>query len=128
LALRKQPKTEIDKLLIKELTELIRELRVLMIGPIRQELLSGISDKKKFKKLQKELRAFDDAELTTEQYELAALYSNECRRHGIQGSHTDFLLCAASIKNNCPIFTLDKDFNLYKEHIKINLHVVRKEV
>lgn len=128
LALRKQPKTEIDNLLIKELSELIRELRVLMIGPIRQELLSGIPDEKKFKKLQRELRAFDDAELTTEHFELAALYSNECRRHGIQGSHTVFLLCAVSIKSNCPIFTLDKDFDLYKEHIKIKLHVVRKEV
>jgi len=99
-----------------------------MTGSIRQELLSGIPDKKTFKKLQRKLRAFDDAELTTEHYEMAALYANECRRHGIQGSHRDFLLCAVSIKNNCPIFTLDKDFDRYKEHIKINLHVVRKEV
>ena len=60
LALRKQSKTEADERAVKELTELVRESRVVMIGPIRQEILSGISDEGKFETLRQKLRAFDD--------------------------------------------------------------------
>ena len=127
LALRKKPKNNAEEQIIKELIELIRELRVIMVGPVRQELLTGISDEKKFNQLCQKLQAFDDALLDTETYELAAELSNRCRRHGIQGSHTDFLLCAFSIKNECSIFTLDRDFDLYKKHLKIKFHAIREE-
>ncbi len=126
LALRKKQKNGEDNLIIKELLELIRELRVVMIGPIRQELLSGISDMPKFKQLRQKFRAFDDADLSSEDYETAAEISNECRRHGIQGSHTDFLICAFSMQNKYPVFTLDKDFSLYKKHVRLSLHTVRE--
>ncbi len=126
LAFRKQPKTDADERVIKELSELIRELRVVIIGPVRQELLSGILDEGKFEELRQKLRVLDDEGLGTEDYELAASLSNRCRRHGIQGSHTDFLLCAVSVKNNFPIYTLDKDFERYKKLIPIKLHVERK--
>ena len=63
LALRKRPKTVEENRLVSELTELIGEMRVVMIGPIRQELLSGISDEKAFESLKEKLRAFDDQEL-----------------------------------------------------------------
>ena len=60
--------------------------------------------------------------------EMAAELSNRCRRNGIQGSHTDFLICSFSMNNNCPIFTLDKDFDLYRKHIPLSLHKVRREL
>lgn len=122
LALRKQPKTEADERTVKELGELIRESRVVMIGPIRQEILSGLSDEGKFETLREKLRAFGDEMLTTEHFEVAATFSNRCRRQGIQGSHTDFLLCAVSVKGDYSIFTLDKDFDRYREHLGIRLH------
>jgi len=122
LALRKRPKTVEENRLVSELTELIGEMRVVMIGPIRQELLSGISDKKTFESLKEKLRAFDDQELKTEHFELAAAFSNTCRRAGVQGSHTDSLICAFSALDNCEIFTLDKDFDFYAKHVKINLY------
>ncbi len=122
LALRKQPKTEAEERTVKELTQLVRESRVVMIGLIRQEILSGISDEGKFETLRQKLRAFDDEVLTAEHFELAASFSNRCRRQGIQGSHTDFLLCAVSVKGDCPIFTLDKDFDRYQEHAGVELH------
>jgi predicted nucleic acid-binding protein len=125
LALRKQSKTEADERAVKELTELVRESRVVMIGPIRQEILSGISDEGKFETLRQKLRAFDDEVLTTEHFELAASLSNRCRRQGIQGSHTDFLLCAVSVKGNYPLFTLDKDFDRYREYVGIELYQER---
>lgn len=127
LALRKKQKNEEDNRIVRELQELIRELRVVMIGPIRQELLSGISDSAKFRQLRDKLRAFDDAELNSADYEIAAEVSNTCRRKGIQGSHTDFLICSFSINNKCPVFTLDKDFDLYKRHIVLSLHTIRDE-
>jgi len=125
LALRKQSKTEADERAVKELTELVRESRVVMIGPIRQEILSGISDEGKFETLRQKLRAFDGEVLTTEHFELAASLSNRCRRQGIQGSHTDFLLCAVSVKGNHPIFTLDKDFDRYRGYVGIELYQER---
>jgi predicted nucleic acid-binding protein len=125
LALRKQSKTEADERAVKELTELVRESRVVMIGPIRQEILSGISDEGKFETLRQKLRAFDDEVLTTEHFELAASLSNRCRRQGIQGSHTDFLLCAVSVRGNYPIFTLDKDFDRYRGYVGIELYQER---
>ncbi|MDY6968797.1 MAG: PIN domain nuclease, partial [Spirochaetota bacterium] len=43
-----------------ELKELINESRVAIIGPIRQEILSGISNDKQFKILKEKLQAFED--------------------------------------------------------------------
>lgn len=122
LALKKRPKTNEEEQVVSELSELIREMRVIMIGPIRQELLSGISDEGKFKALKEKFRAFEDKELSTEHFEMAAAFSNKCRQAGVQGSHTDFLICAFSALSNCDIFTLDKDFDLYTKHITIRLH------
>ncbi|MFA6413981.1 MAG: hypothetical protein WCW53_14935, partial [Syntrophales bacterium] len=53
-----------DQSLVQELTELIGEVRVAMIGPIRQELLSGITIKSQFDALKEKLLAFEDIPLT----------------------------------------------------------------
>ncbi len=104
-----------------ELNELIQEYRVQMIGPIRQEILSGIKSQKQFKLLRDHLRSFSDLEIKTQDYETAAQMSNQCRRKGIQGSHTDYLICAVAKRYELAIFTLDNDFELYKRHIPIKL-------
>ncbi len=46
---------------------------------------------------------------------------------GVQGSHTDFLLCAVSYRNNMPLFTTDNDFKHYSENIDISLYTPRKK-
>jgi predicted nucleic acid-binding protein len=122
LALGKSPKTDEEKRVVSELSEIIREMRVIMIGPIRQELLSGISDGGKFEVPKEKLRAFEDKELTTEHFELAAAFCNKCRKAGVQGSHTDFLICAFSAVGGYEIFTLDRDFDPYAKHIEIMRH------
>jgi predicted nucleic acid-binding protein len=49
LALRRSASiSEKEQALINELIELINEVRVALIGPIRQELLSGISNQTQF--------------------------------------------------------------------------------
>ena len=100
MALRRKKTNKDDASIIKELQELIRELRVVMIDPVRQELLSGITDTIKYEELRDRLRAFDDAGLNSGIYEMAAEISNACRKNGIQGSHTDFLICSFSININ----------------------------
>ena len=49
-----------EKTILSNLISLIEELRVVLIGPIRQEILSGISDEMQFSQLKEKLQAFDD--------------------------------------------------------------------
>jgi predicted nucleic acid-binding protein len=102
-------------------TDLIDEFRVVIIGPIRQELLSGISSKAQYELLMKKLRAFEDLPLTTADYETAAGFYNTCKKRGIQGSAIDFLICAAAYNNRLALFTLDKDFTRLAPHTAIRL-------
>ncbi len=128
LALRKKSLTDEETKIVKELKELIHELRVIIIGPIRQELLSGISDETKFMTLKEKLRAFEDTEILSGDYEDAAEIYNECRRNGIQGSQIDYLICSHAKNNNISIFTTDRDFENYQKIIDIKLHKIREEL
>ena len=108
--------TEIDAL-----TSLIRDQRALIIGPIRQEILSGYSDLRKYRIIREKLSYFANAPILDTDYELAAEFSNKCRKKGVQGSHIDFLICAVANRIDIPIFTNDKDFEHYQNIISINL-------
>jgi predicted nucleic acid-binding protein len=107
---------------IDQLTSLIRDQRALIIGPIRQEILSGYSDVRKFKKLREKLSFFENTPIQDIDYESAAELCNQCRKKGVQGSHTDFLICAVAKRIDVPIFTADKDFSHYQKAISIRLH------
>jgi predicted nucleic acid-binding protein len=108
--------------IVNELQRLIQDHRAQMLGPIRQEILSGIRNESQFNKLKKHLESFPDVPAITEDYVTAAKYVNRCRSKGLQGSNTDFLICAMSNRNKFSIFTTDKDFELFSKHIKILLH------
>jgi hypothetical protein len=107
---------------VQELRHIIHDHRVQMIGPIRQEILSGIRSESQFKKLQKHLESFPDLPILTEDYVAAAKLFNRCRSKGIQGSNIDFLICAVAIRNSFSIYTTDKDFEIFSKHIQIVLH------
>jgi len=109
---------------VQELRHIIHGHRVQMIGPIRQEILSGIRSESQFKKLRKHLESFPDLPILTEDYVTAAQFFNHCLSKGIQGSNTDFLICAVAVRNKFSIYTTDKDFELFSEHIQIVLHKV----
>ena len=108
--------TEIDAL-----TSLIRDQRALIIGPIRQEILSGYSDLRKYRIIKEKLSYFANTPILDTDYELAAEFSNNCRKKGVQGSHIDFLICAVANRIGIPIFTNDKDFEHYQNIISIKL-------
>ena len=104
-----------------ELTRLILSRFALLIGPVRQELLSGINDAKMFDRIRSELAAFQDCVLETPDYETAAEFFNRCRGKGVQGSNTDFLICAIAARRKYQIFTTDKDFENYSRILPIKL-------
>jgi len=112
----------------RELAELIREGRVVMVGAIRQELLSGVRGEIPWRKLRDRLRAFSDALLDASDYEEAALCFNRCRAKGVQGGSVDFLLCAVCLRRKLAVFTTDQDFSHYSKVLGVKLHEVRKEL
>lgn len=107
---------------VQELRRIILSHRVQMIGPIRQEILSGIRSESQFKKLREHLQSFPDLALLTEDYVTAAHFFNQCGSKGIQGSNTDFLICAVAVRNKFSIYTTDKDFELFSKYLQISLH------
>jgi predicted nucleic acid-binding protein len=107
---------------VKSLETLIADQRVLIIGAIRQEVLSGYSDLNKFETLKTKLNYFENTPILDEDYITAAKFYNECRQKGVQGSHIDLLICAVAVRLNVQIFTSDKDFGFYQQHLPIKLY------
>lgn len=112
---------EPNKEIIAKLTDIINDGRAVLIGPIKQEILSGIQHKKQFIKLKDILSSFEEINLNSSHFEIAAEFSNVCRTKGIQGSTTDFLICAVSHCEEMCIFTIDKDFENYSKYLPIKL-------
>src|SRR5438105_793744 len=104
------------------LADLIRDGRAQIAGPIRQELLSGMPQAERFRKLRDYLRAFEEPPLESQDFEEAAAMSNHCRARGIAGSPIDFLICAVAHRRTWQIFTLDRDFTLYAKALPVVLY------
>lgn len=117
---RKNPNPEIQK----AMRELLLDLHIIIIGPVRQEVLSGVKANAQFEKLQALLAILPDEEILPEDYVQAARFCNTCRARGVQGSPVDFLLCAVAYRLDVPIFSVDQDFQHYIEHIPVRLYEV----
>lgn len=103
------------------LRRLVEQGRVALIGAIRQEILSGIRDPAVYRRLREVLRAFPDVPLDGAEYERAAECFNACRAAGLQGSNTDFLICAVAQRHRMPILTTDADFTRYAAVLPIRV-------
>lgn len=115
-----------ERLHVAEWTELVQEHRVLLIGPVRQELLSGSRDAHTFERLLAALRAFPDVSLALEDFEEAARAGNICCAAGVAGSTVDFLLCGVALRRGAAIYTTDLDFAAYARHLPLRLHQPRR--
>jgi len=125
LALRRSKQVALSveqQAIVSALADLVRDGRAVMMGAIRQELLCGIKTQAQFGALKSTLTAFDDVALTLQDYEKAAEAFNTCRAHGVQGSNTDFLICAVSINHQLPIFSIDNDFQMYRQWLPVQLY------
>ena len=121
-AYRRKKTVSEDQDIISALKNILDREEEILIGPVRQELLSGISNKILFHELLNKLRGFNNYEVQLADHDLAAEYFNICLNNGIQGSQTDYLICAIGYRYNLQIFTNDKDFNNYKKFLPIKLY------
>jgi len=110
-----------ERLLTRMLYELVQRSQVQLLGPIRQEVLSGIRDDSQFRRIREHLGDFDNVALDSLDYEEAARISIMCRRAGIIGSATDMLICSVAGRYDSEIFTTDRDFLRYGRVVRIRL-------
>lgn len=124
LALRRKPEhlNPLEQRLIETLAELVREGRVQLLGPVRQELLSGIREEAQFRRLRDYFRAFPEHALEAQDYEEAAHMNNRCRVRGVAGSAVDFLICAAAQRRGWMILTTDRNFWNYASVLALRLY------
>jgi predicted nucleic acid-binding protein len=111
LLLRRKSRTTLssdEQFTLSSLYEAIQEGRVAIIGPIRQEVLSGIKDLIQFEKLRSALELFLDEQLLTTHYEEAARLFNICRSRGVECGSTDILICAIAAQKHYGILTYDQ--------------------
>ncbi len=125
MALRHNVKSSDIKSIKKEIFELINESRVVLLGVILQEILSGIKNDDQFSKLEDSFKPFSIEIFNRNYYVKAAEFFNNCRTKGIQGSHIDFYICAVAYLNNWEIFTFDNDFSMYSKIINIKMYKSR---
>jgi predicted nucleic acid-binding protein len=104
------------------LRRLVTSGRAVILGPVRQELLTGIRSATEFNKLRDYLRLFPDQAIETEDFETAAEYANACTSAGVQGTPTDMLICAVAIRRSWEVLTRDRDFDRYAAVLPLHLH------
>jgi predicted nucleic acid-binding protein len=96
-----------EQQIVMSLRNAIQDGRVAIIGPIRQEVLSGIKDSIQFEKLRRSLESFTDEPLSTPLYEDAARLFNLCRSRGVECGRVDMLICAVAALKHWAILTND---------------------
>ena len=94
-----------------QLAQAVQDGRVVMIGLIRQELLSGIKEQAQFQKVQAALSPFLDETITTEDHEFAAQLYNECRSQGVEAGTVDMLICAVASRRGWEVLSSDSGLN-----------------
>lgn len=104
---KKSPSNPLEQRKVALLSEAVADGRVAMIGPVRQELLSGIKQQAQFERLRRHLRNYRDEPLQTEDYEEAARFYNLCRSRGVECGPIDILICAVAIRRSWEILTTD---------------------
>jgi predicted nucleic acid-binding protein len=105
-----------------ELRERVIDGAAAIIGPIRQEVLSGVAVADEYRVLKARLAAVADLPLELSMWELAAEYYNICRAAGIAPDSVDMTICAAAHTHSCSIFTTDPDFARYARVLPIHLY------
>ncbi|MGD0346160.1 MAG: PIN domain-containing protein [Terracidiphilus sp.] len=96
-----------EQQMVAQLRQAIQDGNAAIIGPIRQEILSGIRDKAHFARTEGLLDPFRDEEITASDYVEAARLYNLCRDHGVECGSLDILICAVAVRNHYDILTSD---------------------
>lgn len=123
LALRRQQDrlSPAESLLVASWSDLVTDGRIVLVGIVRQEVLSGVPDTSTFERLHEQLGHFPDEPLLTADHVRAAEMFNTCRSRGIQCAAIDILLCAMAERLTAALFTTDADFEIYARHVPVRL-------
>lgn len=108
--------------IVQAVHTLIEEDRLVLSGIVRQEILSGVKFAEQFVRLENATQALPLIFAEDADHVLAAQFYNTCRSQGIQGSSIDFLICSMAFRRNQTILTTDPDFELYAQHLPIQLY------
>jgi hypothetical protein len=107
-----------EQFMLTVLKDAIQDGRVAMVGPIRQEVLSGIRETAQFERLKGALGAFPDEPITAQDYEEAARLFNLCRSRGVECGGIDILLCALASRAGWNLLTNDGGIKRCMEALK----------
>lgn len=94
-----------------------------LIGPVAQELLTGIRTETQYDELAAALLELPALQMAMEDYCQAARFHNECFRRGVAASPADMLVAAVAARCEMPILTLDGEFLRYSEFLPIRLYL-----
>jgi predicted nucleic acid-binding protein len=97
-----------EQQMLTELRQAIQNRRAAILGPIRQEILSGIRDVSQFAKTVGLLDPFQDEKIETSDYIEAARLFNLCRDHGVHCGPVDIFICAVAARHSYEILTNDQ--------------------
>ena len=111
--------------LVREWARLVAEGTAALIGPIRQEILSGIRRLESFQALRQSLLDFPHLNIAGEDYDRAAEFFNVCRTRGIIGGPIDMLISSVAYRHAIPVFAVDADYAMYARHLPLRLHLPR---
>jgi len=128
LALRRRPAalSAEEHRLVAEWARLVTEGLASLIGPIRQEILSGVRRPEVFQALRRALSDFPYLGIDAADYDRAAEFFNVCRAQGITGGPVDMLISAVAYRHEVPVFAVDTDYVRYARHLPLRLHLPRQ--
>lgn len=110
---------------VGEWARLVAEGMAVLIGPIRQEILSGIRRIDAFRALRRTLLDFPHLSIAAEDYDRAAEFFNVCRAGGMTGGPIDMLISSVAYRHAIPVFAVDTDYAKYARHLPLRLHLPR---
>ena len=105
-----------------EWERLVLDGEATLIGPIRQETVSGIASPREVALVKQRLAPVHEFPLPSDLFLLAADFFNTCRAAGIAPGAIDMTICASAYSHGVSIFSTDPDFPLYARHLPITLH------
>jgi hypothetical protein len=114
-----------EERLVGEWARLVAEGMAALIGPIRQEVLSGIRRLEVFQALRQALLDFPHLTIATEDYDRAAEFFNVCRAGGGTAGPIDMLISSVAYRHAIPVFSVDTDYLMYARHLPLRLHLPR---
>lgn len=128
LALRRRPSRlgRTEQRIVAKLRDLIEQDEAVLVGPVRQELLSGLRDESEFRRLAEVLHHFPYIPVLDGDYDAAASCFNTCRRAGVSAGAIDMLLCAVALRAEATLMTCDADFVRYAAVLGLTLFDVAR--